>query len=368
MSDWPLPSAHRFETFVRWSASLVAGIPILTLAMEPGVFDSIAAGTALVLCVVLAAGNIAVVNRAIDGIGDRGRSPRTVVLVLWVLAGVAGGVLLRVLPSPGPGLAAATTVTCAAASVVPSLTARRALALSAAVLVLCVLMGDTGSRLVDAVLMGFVLGTCWLSAWTLRVLRELKAATEATERLRIARDLHDVFGRTLATISVKSALAAELVRRGHAEQAAGEIGEIQRITGDAGTEVRRVVRGEIDTSWDVEAAGARSLLQSAGIACTISGDPVPPSCVAGFGWVVREAVTNVLRHSRATEVRMTTSTAEKEATVTIVNDGVPDGSSPDGTGLRAMAGRIEALGGTVAVSRDAGRFVLAATLPVRAGS
>jgi two-component system sensor histidine kinase DesK len=144
--------------------------------------------------------------------------------------------------------------------------------------------------------------------------------------------------------------------------------------------VRRVVRGEVRVTWDGEVSGARSLLGSAGIRCTVAGDPVPAGRAEALGWVVREGVTNVLRHSAATQVTLATTTEDGQVLLTIANDGAgrtgavaaaadgPGATRPDGgTGLRAMSERIRALGGRIATSRDGDWFLLEATIPLPEG-
>jgi two-component system sensor histidine kinase DesK len=176
-----------------------------------------------------------------------------------------------------------------------------------------------------------------------------------------------VLGRTLTTIAVKSSLAGELVDRGGTERAAQEIAGIRRIAEDAGNEMRRVVRGEHRTTWDDEVTGARSLLESAGIRCAVTGDPVPAGCAEVLAWVVREAVTNVLRHSAATQVTLATAHEDGEVLLTITNDGVTGGQSAEGsgTGLDSLSKRISALGGHVTARREGGWFLLAAAVPAR---
>ncbi len=283
-------------------------------------------------------------------------------------------------------MTAAAAIGSVAASFVPVLDARRTLHLNAAILVLAVplaAVADIPLLIVEVAVISVILWACWSSTWTLRVLRELQRAHEdraalalANERLRISRDLHDVFGRTLATIAVKSELASELVRRGNDEQAADEITGVRRLAQEAGSEVRRVVRGELRATWDGEVSGARSLLDSAGIRCTVTGDPVPEECAEALAWVVREGVTNVLRHSAATQVTLVTTNEDGEVLLTIANDGAdlvdaaggPAGASPDaGTGLRAMSERIRAIGGHIATRRDGDWFLLEATIPLPEG-
>jgi two-component system sensor histidine kinase DesK len=129
------------------------------------------------------------------------------------------------------------------------------------------------------------------------------------------------------------------------------------------------VRGDVQVTWDGEVSGARSLLGSAGIRCTVSGDPVPEECAEGLAWVVREGMTNVLRHSAATQVTLATTNQDGQVRLTITNDGaglvrsVATGGD-GGTGLRAMSERIRALGGRIETRRDGDWFLLDAAVPL----
>ncbi|GAB3451092.1 histidine kinase [Streptomonospora sediminis] len=386
MSESPLVGARKFEAYVRWSTYGAVTIPVVTLfgsvltaertaGADPA--DPVAAlGFALALA--LTVGNIVVVNWSIDTVVGHARRPPLVVIAVWVPALAAFAVVAPGIPLPAMGVTLAAALASAAASFVPALGARPALGLNAAVLVLALLITgfpDLPVLVTGAIVISSVLWACWSSAWMLRVLRELQTAHEtraalalANERLRISRDLHDVFGRTLATIAVKSSLASELVLRGRAAQAAEEITEVRRLTEEAGTEVRQVVRGELHTSWDDEVSGARSLLASAGIRCTVVGDPVPEECAQTLAWVVREGVTNVLRHSAATRVTLASAHEEGHVLLTIANDGAGTADSArtgGGTGLRAMSERVRALGGHVTTRRDGDWFLLDATVPLQ---
>lgn len=203
-------------------------------------------------------------------------------------------------------------------------------------------------------------GSGWLTVWMLRVMWELDAARAlaaqlavAEERLRISRDLHDVFGRTLATISVKSTLAGELARRGRGPEAATELDDIRRIADDAGRETRAVVRGERGVDLRSELAGARSVLDSAGVRCelVVADQPVPARLSEPLAWVTREAVTNILRHSSASWARII---VESDPTrLTISNDHPLRGTSGTGTGLASMGQRLAGVGGELHTeSRD----------------
>lgn len=386
MSDRPLPGARRFETFVRWSTYSTVALPVATflgsalvvqgpigtaVAVQAGVFG---------LVLALTAGNVLVSRRSIDTVvGRAGRLP-VGLLVGWALVLVALVVVAPMTPLPAMQLTVVAAVASVAASFVPALSAGRTAVLNAVVLVATVLLAgssDLPALVAGLVVISAALWVCWSNAWMLRVLLELQAAHEdraaltvAEERLRISRDLHDVLGRTLTTIAVKSSLAAELVDRGGAERAAQEIAGIRRIAEEAGHEMRRVVRGEHRTTWDDEVTGARSLLESAGIRCAVSGGPVPEGRAEALAWVVREAVTNVLRHSAATQVTLATTHEDGELRLTISNDGVTDDgvtggqtAASAGTGLDSLSKRISALGGHVTARRDGSWFLLDAAVP-----
>nr|WP_281372157.1 sensor histidine kinase [Modestobacter versicolor] len=188
----------------------------------------------------------------------------------------------------------------------------------------------------------------------------------AEERLRFARDLHDVMGRNLSAIAVKSQLAGELVRRARPE-AADEVADIHRIAEESLREVREVVRGYRSTDLSSELAGARSVLRAAGVACTVQGvddaGALPEPVQAALGWVVREAVTNVLRHSRAAECGIVLTRADGEVRLTVTNDGVPGDAAGTGSGLAGLRERLAGAGGTLDAARHGDRFQLTATLP-----
>ncbi|WP_246060277.1 sensor histidine kinase [Herbidospora galbida] len=300
-------------------------------------------------------------------------------MIAWGLTLVALVAASFTITAPVRGVVIATAIGSVAASFVPVLDARRTLCLNGAILLLAVplaAVADVPLLVVGAAVVSVTLWACWSGGWMLQVLRELQRAHEdraalalANERLRISRDLHDVFGRTLAAIAVKSELAAELVRRGGTGRAADELAGVRRLAEEAGGEVRRVVRGEVRVTWEGEVAGARALLGSAGIRCTVTGDPVPGECAEALAWVVREGVTNVLRHSAATEVTLTTTATDGGIRLTIVNDGAaPEPATGGGSGLRAMSVRIGALGGRVDVRRGGDRFLLEAVVPIPGGS
>ena len=236
-----------------------------------------------------------------------------------------------------------------------------------------------GQAVVVGVLYGLVATAIALSfrfsVWVLDVVTQMERGREvqarlavAEERLRFARDLHDVMGRNLSAIAVKGQLAAELMRRGRA-QAAEEVTDISRIAEESLRELRGVVGGYRSASLSGELAGSRSVLRAAGVSCTVVGDEeaalLPAAVQVTLGWVVREAVTNVLRHSRATTCSITLHTASGETELKVVNDGAAEPKDRRwGSGLTGVAERLDAVGGRLAASREHDRFELTATLPV----
>jgi two-component system sensor histidine kinase DesK len=210
--------------------------------------------------------------------------------------------------------------------------------------------------------------------WVLDVVQQMQRSrgvelqlAVAEERLRFARDLHDVMGRDLSTIAVKSQLAGELVRRGR-PGAAQEVADISRIAEASLREVREVVRGYRTADLPGELVGARSVLRAAGVACTVTGEDagtgLPADVHAALGWVVREAVTNVLRHSRATACAITLAVPDGEARLDVTNDGAGHGPVTWGNGLTGLAERLAGAGGRLTVGAEDGRFCLVATVPV----
>jgi len=164
----------------------------------------------------------------------------------------------------------------------------------------------------------WMLGIVWEQERT-RVLHARLAVAE--ERLRFSRDLHDVFGRTLSVVAVKSELAAELAARGR-PGAEEQMLEVRRIAQDALREVRAVVAGYRTADLGAELVGARSVLRSAGIETTVHGEETPVGTAAqeALAWAVREAVTNVVRHSTA---RTCTITVHRDGATSVVETDQP---------------------------------------------
>lgn len=230
---------------------------------------------------------------------------------------------------------------------------------------------SVGNALAGAVGAGialFFIFTVRASLWLLDVVTELDSARAAQsalavaeERLRFSRDVHDVMGRRLSTIAVQSELAATLAERGD-ERAAARMLEVRGVAHEALREARELARGYRPTDLAQELEGARSLLRSAGIEVQLDVDDLPRGWHEAAGWVVREAVTNVLRHSRAQHVSLTYENQE----LRVHNDGVSGGSdaaSGSGSGLQGLRERLLPLGARLEAGADDAGWLVTATLP-----
>jgi len=188
----------------------------------------------------------------------------------------------------------------------------------------------------------------------------------AEERLRVGRELHDVLGRRLAVIALKAERAADLAAR-DPDAAAGENRSIRDLAAGALQEARRTIHGEAVTDLPSQLRSADLVLRSAGITPSVAADPqmlaaVPPSLAGLFASVVREAVTNVLRHSDARTASIRVVVQGPVTTLSVENDGVRPAVGNDaagGTGLAALAARAGAVGAELVAGPDGDdRFVV----------
>jgi two-component system sensor histidine kinase DesK len=194
---------------------------------------------------------------------------------------------------------------------------------------------------------------------------EIEHLAKVAERERIARDLHDVLGHTLSLIILKSELASKLADR-DPQRARDEIRDVERISREALSEVRQAVRG-YRAGLQQELDGATAILRAASIQLTANFAPVPLAAgqEAILALALREAVTNVVRHSEASHCTISLHRAGDDISLTVSDDG-RGGGREDGAGISGMRERITALGGTVA--RDGAHgTTLTITLPLAAG-
>src|SRR5947207_2673211 len=223
--------------------------------------------------------------------------------------------------------------------------------------------GDVFGNAVQMILIGGLQAAFFRQIQDSTALRQARAELArlavAEERLRIARDLHDVLGQQLSAMALKSELAARLVGRDPA-RAGAEIAEVESVARQALDEMRATVSGCRDTSLAGEVRTATALLTAAGVAVTISGVPVglPPAVEEAAAWVVREATTNVVRHAKATSCGITMGREHGSVVVEVRDDGVAAAGyhAPvlRGTGLVGLTERVHALGGSVGRGTCAG--------------
>jgi two-component system sensor histidine kinase DesK len=190
---------------------------------------------------------------------------------------------------------------------------------------------------------------------------ELKTMAVEQERARFARDLHDLLGHSLTVITVKSELAGRLLDR-DPQRAAAEVADIERLAREALADVRSTVAGYRGVTLAAEISSARAALDAAGMTAELPGavDDVPGDRRELFGWVLREGVTNVLRHSDARRVRVSLSARSVE----IVDDGSAAAGGVDGNGLSGLRERLSLVGGRLdAGPAEGGGFRLYAELP-----
>lgn len=207
---------------------------------------------------------------------------------------------------------------------------------------------------------------------------EVGRQAAAAERERIARDLHDVLGRTLTVIAIKTELARRLVGRLDASLAGRpaverELEDVERIAREALADLRGAVAGYRSAGLAAELAGARQALAALGVELQVEADPpalsaLPQPAAETFALVLREAVTNVVRHARARRCRVALETPPAGARLVVEDDG-RGGPIREGTGLSGMRKRLTAAGGTLRIGpRSAGPgTALVAEIPAAGG-
>ena len=234
------------------------------------------------------------------------------------------------------------------------------------------------------------LGFCMMGLrWLFLTLTELAKAREevaqlaaSEERLRLARDMHDLTGQSLSTITLKSELAARLLSRlpdsPERDRARDEVEQVAAVSRQTLRDIREAVSGYRRPTLAVEIITARAALGSGGIAVhddaalTLLSGTFDPDAEAALAWCLREAVTNVVRHSGARNCHVSLASRTDEVSLTVRDDGAghvaPDGcgaeSASGGTGLHGISERLAAVGGSLEVRPDTRPgFWLTATVP-----
>ncbi|WP_035814057.1 sensor histidine kinase [Jiangella gansuensis] len=393
-------NTQRFDLYTRGSLYMMAATEPLTAALivASAVGGSAAGGIAMIAAAAVhGALALMVLHGGLEWFLGRRAWPRRATIALALLTPltpIAAGVAFGVEP-PGAaeennvgsvaGIALVLSVGYFVSALTPRLVSRQLLGLvfvtAGAIAGLALLFGwpaRNSIALFTGALLAFLAG--WsafrASVWTLGIIWELERSRQvqaqlavAEERLRFSRDLHDILGRNLSVIAVKSELAAALAQRGRAE-AGAEMMAVHDIAQESLREVREVVRGYREVDLTTELAGARSVLRSAGVATRVVGDSddLPPHVQSVLGWVAREGTTNVLRHSQAGECLITVERSGGEARLTMENDGVSGDAAGagDGSGLAGLGERLRGMGGelTAGPTGRAGRFRLTARVPL----
>ncbi|HEX5440613.1 MAG TPA: sensor histidine kinase [Ktedonobacterales bacterium] len=212
----------------------------------------------------------------------------------------------------------------------------------------------------------------------LRLEREemARAAAVSEERLRIARDLHDLLGHNLSLIALKSELARRLAPVDPA-RAGAEMSDIEQVARQALREVREAVASYRQPTLATELPGAREMLAAAGIVYHFEGQPdaargLPSTIESALAWTVREGVTNVIRHSSARQCTVRVTRDPDAISIEVRDDGrgapafdAADAATSEGNGLRGLAERVAALGGSFAAGPlEGGGYYLLVAAPL----
>ena len=304
---------------------------------------------------------------------ERRRSPALALLNVAII-GLATATVVR---APDEGWIALFYYGATAASLL--LPERRAIALIVASGVMCAVSLAGVVDPADAFIQGLSVSVIGITVFALAALRRTNAALVATrqelataavaeERHRIARDLHDVLGHSLSLIAIKSELAGRLLP-GDPERARSEIADVEKVARESLASVRETVGGYRQPTLERELANARVVLDAAGIEPIIDHRvghlPEPEDTV--LAWVLREAVTNVVRHSAAHHGTIRTTRTGATAALEVVDDGsgAATAAPADGSGLAGLRERLERIGGRLeAGHQPSGGFRLVATVPI----
>jgi two-component system sensor histidine kinase DesK len=202
---------------------------------------------------------------------------------------------------------------------------------------------------------------------------ELAKMAVARERLRFARDLHDLLGYNLSAITLKSELTHRLVIK-HPARAREELVEILQISRQALADVRAVASGYREMSLDEECESARSVLAAADVhvQMDVSYRDLPVRVSTVLATVLREGITNLLRHSKAEFCEISVRQSAGTVIIEMLNDGVPndpidsrEDSGPGGSGIHNLSARVAELGGELIAELQAdNKFRLHAVMPL----
>lgn len=282
-----------------------------------------------------------------------------------------------------PWLVLFVYVAVSAGAALPLRTARWLIPAATAVLVAIGLTGDHPREIITALVFPALLGGFSMTGirqmiLTTIQLREARATVAQLaaneERLRLARDLHDLLGHSLSLITLKSELAGRMLPD-HPEQAAAQVADIEQVSRQALVDVRSAVTGYRRPTLPGELAGARTALAAAGIAAAVPAEPpegLPEESEEVLAWALREAVTNVVRHSGAHSCEVTLAPRQtlggRVLELTVSDDGRGASGTAPGNGLTGIAERLATVDGTLATrvtnTRSGKGFTITLSVPV----
>lgn len=251
-------------------------------------------------------------------------------------------------------------------------------ALTAVAGIIGVAKGDSPTDLAQGGLLVAGIGASVATVdYGIRTTRELRAARAevahlavSEERLRFARDLHDLLGHSLSLVALKCDLADQLVDTAP-ERARHEIQEAASVTRQALRDVREAVAGYRRPTLADELLGAQEMLAAAGIGCRVDGQSpaLPPDRESALAWALREGVTNVIRHSRAQRCVISLTDTGDRVELAVADDGrgvqAASLGSSGGNGLAGLKERLATVGGRAEAQPSAGGgFRLAVWVPL----
>ncbi|GAA5083443.1 two-component system sensor histidine kinase DesK [Thermocatellispora tengchongensis] len=381
---------ERVRLVTKWS--LAGALVAAWVGLFGGVALAVEQGTASV--VVVAAGGVGVVAfsvlywRVIQAAVEE----RPARWEIWALGAVTVALLL--LPDAGPfgwGMVGAAW----ASAAILHVNAARAWLVCGGTAVVCALLasGDDSPAFTLVPYGLLCLALPWANRFQLWFWQVVRAADDGkraqaalavtAERLRFARDLHDLVGHSLSAIAVKSEVATKLATS-DGERAAAEMAEVRRLARETLQQIRAAVRGYRTVDLRAELLSVRAVLEAGGIRCSLRAPDaeLPQDVSTLLAWVVREGTTNVLRHSAASRCRIEVTAGDGAVVLEMANDGVRDGAreagegrgegrgeegiAAPGSGIAGMAERVAALGGVLRAGpgHRPGEFLLTVTVPV----
>ncbi|TWF74276.1 two-component system sensor histidine kinase DesK [Pseudonocardia hierapolitana] len=352
---WPGIGALRFEARPLWQVLGSAGILAVAITQAAALYAAATPGLAertrrryvVAFLVAVLASVPLVAPVATEG-------PEGWDTWAWLGAAVVGSVPLLMGTGPAVGVAVLAT----------ALSAATGAATGGSAATFAVITAGVGLSLLAIHGLPVVLWHLVLEARDGREAQARLAITE--ERLRFARDVHDLLGHHLSVIALKAELAQRLAVT-DPERAGREAGEVRELAAGALAEMREVVHGYRAVDLAAQLDAVARVLGSSGVRCTVVGSPgpLPETIATGLAATVREAGTNVLRHSRAKWCRIDLVRTVDDVRLTVANDGAGD-ARPDtySSGLQGLSDRLARSGGRLRTTVVDGVFTLDALLPV----